>query len=374
MLHNDIPTLTQIEQLATAEGSWKVSIYVESGELPQQGEIARIALKDGIRAAIDQLESLGATARECAAIREHLEEVEGDTGFWTVQSRSLAVFADETRALTLRLPNHLAPTLSVGSRFHVAPLLRSVSFPQAAFVLALSSNEVHLLAISPTEEPRRVEAADLPRNFDDAVHRHFHAGQTTAGKMQGEEGQKTRLRQFARIVDRGVRSAIGNTSLPLLLAAAEPLDSIFRDVSSLPQLAPQKLPGNPDTTSDRELAESARKALDEIYAGEIADFVGEVAQRADSGRAATDLSDIAHAAAFGAIQTLVFDMDALVAGTVDASTGEVTLLEQPSVVTTNVIDDIVRLALASQSRIIAVRAAEVPGGGPAAALLRYAIT
>lgn len=373
MLHNDIPTKAQVERLASAEGGWKVSMYVESGVLPQQGELARIALKDFTRDALEQLESLGATNREIAAIREHLEDIEDDATFWTVQSRSLAVFATEERAQTFRLPNHLAPSLSVGKRFHVTPLVRSISFPQACYVLALSSNDVHLLAIDPSEEPRRVDAADIPKDFEHAVHSHFHAGQTTAGRMQGEEGQKTRLRQFARIVDRGVRAAIGNSSLPLFLASAEPLDSIFRDVSSLPQLAPQKLLGNPDTHGDRDLADMARSALDEVYAAEVADFGAQLAQRSASGRSATDLSDIGRAAAFGAIQTLIYDMDASVSGTVDAGTGEVALTDGGKDGETNVLDDVVRLALASDSRIIAVRAAEVPGGGAAAALLRYAV-
>lgn len=373
MLHNDIPTRAQVEQLASAEGGWRVSIYLESGELPQQGELARIALKDQTRAAVEHLESLGAPAREISAIRDHLEDLEADATFWTVQSRSLAVFVNAERAHTFRLPNHLAPSLSVGTRFHVTPLLRSISFPQAGYVLALSSNDVHLLAITPSEEPRRVESADIPKDFDHAVRSHFHQGQTTAGRMQGEEGQKTRLRQFARIVDRGVRNAIGSSSLPLFLAAAEPLESMFREVSSLPQLATQKLVGNPDTHSDQALADMARTALDEVYAAEVAGFASQLAQRSDSGRGATDLSDIARAAAFGAIQTLVYDMDATVAGSVDSATGEVSFSADASSGDSNILDDLVRLALASDSRIVAVRAAEVPGGGPAAALLRYAV-
>lgn len=373
MLHNDIPTKGQIEQLASAEGGWRVSIYIESGVLPQQGELARIALKDQIRSAVDRLEALGAPAREVSAIREHLEDIEGDASYWTVQSRSLAVFATAVSAQAFRLPNHLAPSLSVGTRFHVTPLLRSISFPQACYVLALSSNDVCLLAITATEEPRRVASSDLPEDFEHAVRTHFHAGQTAAGRMQGEEGQKTRLRQFARLVDRGVRAAIGSTSLPLFLAAAEPLDSIFRDLSTLPQLAAQKLPGNPDTHSDADFADMARAALDEIYAAEVAAFGTQLAQRADSGRSATDISDIARAAALGAIQTLIYDMDASLGGSVDASTGEVTFANTHDQGDANVLDDVVRLALASDSRIIAVRAAEVPGGGQAAALLRYAV-
>lgn len=371
MLHNDIPTKAQVEQLANVEGGWRVSIYVEAGVLAQQGELARIALKDQTRQAVELLEAAGATNREIAPIREHLEDIEEDASFWNFQSRSLAVFASEEGAVTFRLPNHLAPGLTVGTRYHVKPLLRTLSFPQACYVLALSSNDVHLLAITPDDEPRKIESDEIPRDFEHAVHRHFHAGQSTPGRMQGEEGEKTRLRQFARIVDRGVRLALGSSNLPLFLAAAEPLESMFRGVSTLPNLATQSIPGNPEVITDQELGKIARGLLDEVYAEEIAEVGNLLAERANSGRAATDLSDIARAAAFGAIHTLVFDMDVVVPGSVDPISGEVTFAEGDGPV--GVLEDIVRLALASDSRIIAVRAGEVPGGKEAAAILRYAV-
>lgn len=44
-------------------------------------------------------------------------------------------------------------------------------------------------------------------------------------------------------------------------------------------------------------------------------------QRAGDGRATTDISDTARAATFGAVETLLVDIDTVVHGTVDEKTG-----------------------------------------------------
>lgn len=371
MLHNDIPTLAQVEALANAQGGWRVSLYLTSGVTAQEAEIARIALKDETKAAVTELEAAGVTAREVAAIREHLDDIIDDAAFWAAQSRSLAVFVDAERAVTFRLPNRLTPHVAVADRYLVKPLLRALSFPQAAHVLTLSQTDIRLLAITPDDKPRRVDASDLPEDFEAAVRHHFHAGQTVAGRMQGEEGEKTRLRQFARIVDRGVRAAIGGSQLPVILAASEPLDGIFRSVSTLPQLAEQGIPGNPESHTDAQLGDAAREILDGLYAAELTNIAAAVSANSSAGKSATDLSELAHAAAFGAIDTLVVDMDATHPGSVNDATGDVTFADGDAAL--GVVDDIVRLALASGARVIAVRAGEVPGGGEAAAILRYAV-
>lgn len=45
---------------------------------------------------------------------------------------------------TFRLPNDLTPLLVVSDRLYLKPLFRPVTFPHAAFVLALSENAVRL--------------------------------------------------------------------------------------------------------------------------------------------------------------------------------------------------------------------------------------
>ena len=58
---------------------------------------------------------------------------------------------------TFRLANRLVSTVEVGDRYYVKPLLRAVTFPQAAFVLALAAGGVRLVEILP-EGPSSLSA------------------------------------------------------------------------------------------------------------------------------------------------------------------------------------------------------------------------
>jgi release factor family 8 len=80
-------------------------------------------------------------------------------------------------------------------------------------------------------------------------------------RIQGSEGQKLRLRQYARRVEEALRPILSGLDLPLILAGTEPLTSIFRSVSAYPHLAPAVIAGNPDTKTDGELAEAGRGVL-----------------------------------------------------------------------------------------------------------------
>jgi hypothetical protein len=86
-----------------------------------------------------------------------------------------------------------------------------------------------------------------------------------------------------------------------------------------------------------------------------------------------DLSDVAHAAARGAIDVLLVDSDTLVSGTFDEATGRITLTDEPSKDDYGVIDADAIHALATGSRVMAMRQAHIPDGQHAAAILRYAL-
>jgi hypothetical protein len=121
------------------------------------------------------------------------------------------------------------------------------------------------------------------------------------------------------------------------------------------------------------LAADSRAVLDRIHAAEIAGFAETFALRSNQGRATTDIAQAARAATFGAIDSMIVDIDITVPGTVDDETGAVTLDAENDATNYGVVDEIVSRALKSGARIIAARKGEVPGDGALAAVLRYPV-
>jgi hypothetical protein len=186
-------------------------------------------------------------------------------------------------------------------------------------------------------------------------------------------GENALLTRYARSVDEALRPVLSGHEQPLIVAAAEPLASVYRSVSSYPHTAAHVIVGSADHTPDHVLAAEARGVLDGIYAGELAALASLYAERENQGRATTDVALAARAATFGAIDTLVVDIDVVVPGTVDDETGQVTFAETDDAVAYGVVDEIVSRALKSGARVVSARSAEVPGNGALAAILRYAI-
>jgi stalled ribosome rescue protein Dom34 len=160
--------------------------------------------------------------------------------------------------------------------------------------------------------------------------------------------------------------------VPLILAAAEPIDSIYRSLNTYPGLASPGITGNPESIADAELVERARVVLDELYAAELREVSELYGRRGSQGRAAADVVDVARAATIGAVDTVLVDIDDVVAGQVDDETGAVTFADEDDAVAYGVVDEIARRVWLSGGRVLAVRRDEVPGGGPVAAILRYA--
>ena len=378
MLHTDIPTRDDVDALAAVREHPCVSIYLSTTPLPKDADMARVELKNQVSEAVQQLRAADTDRHLIEQQEEILVDLIEDVDFWRLLSYSLAIFATPTTVRTFRLPNRLSTALEVSDRFYLKPLLRAVTFPQAAFVLALAQNSVRLLEISAESPVYAVSVPGLPNDVADAVGLPSINGRTQdshimGGRIQGGEGQKVRMRQYARAIDRALRPVLSGLDLPLILAAAEPLAGIYRSVNSYPNLTDAIIGGNPEETPDEDLGRAARGILDELYAAELDELVDRMASRAAHGRAVTDLSDVARAATYGAVETLFVDIDQSVPGLVDEETGAVTLSDSEDAVSYGVVDEILRRALLSGAEIFAVRADDMPGGGAVAAGVRFVV-
>jgi hypothetical protein len=367
-VHTDIPTRADVEQLLSVRDAACVSIYLPTAP-EERGERDRLEFKRLAGEALDQL----AEHDSVDDLRDVLEDLAEDDAFWARQAHSLAVFATPSVARTFQVANRLSPTVEVSDRFHVKPLLRSSTFPQAAFVLALSQNGARLVEVSPDAPPAEVSVPGMPSDAASAVGKASIADRSPDRRVQGSEGQKLRLRQYARRVEEALRPTLAGLDLPLIVAGTEPLASIFASVSTYPHLAPAVIPGNPDPKTDGELAEASRGVLDELYADQLGELRTLYEQRVPQGRASDDLAAIARAATFGAVDTAFVDIDETVPGFVAETDGALTLDESHDAVNYGVVDEIARRVLLARGRVLAVRREDIPGEGPAAAILRYPV-
>jgi hypothetical protein len=372
MLHIDVPTMDEIRALNVARDAASVTMYLETTPLTQKSDEARITLSNLLRDALAQLEANGADRRTLEGIRTQVEDLEEDPDFWRYQAHAKALFVTPNAIRTWRLPNRISSSLHVSDRFHLKPLLRSVTFPHEALVLCLSENAVRLVEVTPDLAPRDVTVPGLPSDAASAVGRPSVNDRSPRGRLQGSEGQKVLLLQYVRRVQESLRPLLAGSRIPLVLAATEPLNSLYRTTNSYPGLTPQGIQTSPDRVPNHEIAAQARTILDQVHDASVAAVREMWAARVDQRRATSELSTIARAATFGAVDTLLVDMNDDAQGTIDEETGALTLASTASASSYGIVDEIAGRALASGARVLAVRSSDMPDGQPIAAILRYA--
>ncbi|MFF1633909.1 hypothetical protein [Leifsonia sp. NPDC058248] len=374
MEYKDIPTKADIESIAAFREPGCVSIYLPTGTLPSEADRARIELKNHLARAAAKLEEEGIPRNRIATIQREGEIILEDRDFWRYQSRSLVVFLDGEVAELFRLPNRLSSSCDVADRFHIKPLLRSVTFPQTALILALAGNSVRLIHVTPDEPAAEIQVEGLPKGIAAAVGETGGVGRGDEERLNGKgELQKSRMLEYVQAIDRALRPLLANTTEPLIVAGAEPLNGIFRGATKYPHVVDESLTGNPEEKRDEELAAAARLILDKLYAAKVDDLKEAFGARVAAGSATTDLSDIARSATFGAVEALIVDIDQRVPGTIDEESGAITFDTEDDGSNYGVVDEIIRRSLASKARIYALRTEDVPGGGPAAASMRFAV-
>jgi hypothetical protein len=362
MLYLDIPTADDLSDLANWRGDMGVSLFLPTTPVTLETDADRILLKNLAKEAIDQLEAADADKRRVGPLAEELDDLIDDDDFWRYQAHGLAIYATPDNLRTFRVPNALEPMVKVSDRFHLKPLLRSLNFSNAGFVLALADGSVRLVEVSKDLPASTVAVSGMPTDAASSVGKASIATRSYSGRIGGEEGKKVRLRQYARHVDAALRGLLAGSTVPLVLASVESLGAIYRSVNTYPHLATQGIEGNPERLSDAELASAAREILDGLYQAEIADWQALYRTRLHEDRATT----------YGAVSSLLVDMDQAVHGTVDEADGSVTLADSAGAETYGVADEVARRVLASGGEVLAVRADEMPEPGkPVAAILRY---
>jgi hypothetical protein len=328
-----------------------------------------------------------------AALRERVERLSrfawrllGEDAYWQHLDLGLALFLAPEFERAYRLPVRFRERWAIGPRFVIAPLLGALAGPSRFLVLALSVGEVRLLEVS-REGVRRLRPAGLPADMDSALGLvQFYSGlqaHTAAPAGPGrrplifhghgdadEERFERDLESYFRLVAQTLRAAV-TADAPLVVAAVEPYLPILRRAAGNALPVAALIPGNAESRSDAELAEEGRRLLAGTAGDRYRRELERLRELGDRGRIEVEASGVVAAAFEGRVDTLFFDAERSLWGGFDEGSRGIDLHADRLPGDVDLVDATVSRTLAQRGSALAVPSAEMPAGGPLAAILRY---
>lgn len=377
-----IDTIRQedVRELSMLEGRC-VSIYIPTAATGRERLSGPVRLKNQVDRAHEMLVEQGMRSTLAIDLLKPISDLVADEKFWVHQSSGLAFFVADGFFKAFRLRIDVPELAIVGPTFHIRPLLSCMD-DEEVLILALDGKETRLVKVA-GDNVTLVELPDMPHSIAEALgdeysekQRQMHSvgprgqgGSVTHGAGDRGADVKDRDLRFSQAVDNVITKNLNGAKTPLILAADEPILSIYRKSSHYPALLPDVIEGNPRRSSLREIAQLAAP----IIAARKQDHINELLSRFEAARprltSETSIDQILSLANEGRIDILFTDPNALKWGVVSDDGRPIMAPEQASG-TEDLINRAAIATLKSRGTVIEAAPPEVGETG-AAALLRY---
>lgn len=367
----DIPAIDDLLKLSEERGPACVSIYIPTSPVTQQSQSSKIELRNALAEVERKCREKGLSVQEIAAIAAPLRALVDDEELWRYQSNSLAVFATGSTVRTFRIGAAVETEVVVNDRFRLGQLLQAVTFPQQAYVLALSEKTARLIELG-VGSPRTLDVDGLPPDTS-VLGRLEVADKAAMPRPQGTTGGRVEQQKYCRLAQDAVLPIVSQNASPLVLAAPEPIGPAYQSINTYAHFAPEVIEGNFDEASNEQLAGKAEPILEHMRNAELERWRDDFAQFENQGRATTDIAETARAALYGAIESLMIDPCAQVYGRLAEEDGSVQFGDATTGGNYSLIDEIATRVLHSSGRVLAVPSSAVPNGSPVAAILRFGV-
>ncbi|MFW6154765.1 MAG: hypothetical protein ACOC95_06070 [Planctomycetota bacterium] len=348
-----------------------------------------IRLKDLLAKAQQQLIDLGVRPAEADQRIGLIRRSVANGHFWRTNLDGLGIFLGDGNPQFLRVPFYTPEIASVCNHFYIKPLLGAPQQNNRFYILAISENTVRLFSAGRYE----FEAMDLapgPRNFHEyqvaadiePQHIEFHSGAaahaTAANRPtmfhgQGARGDfdKVRLAEYCRLVDEEVTTTLRGREAPLLLAAAEPLGTIYRQNTHYTPLSDRIIAGNPDAADPAALHRQAVEVMTDEFLRPIRSAQSRYHRAMAGGLASNDIEGILRAACANAIDVLLVTSQRQLWGRFDHEQGTLEQRDDQQCGDEDLLNLAAVLARRGGADVYAVEQRHMPGDSLAAAILRF---
>jgi hypothetical protein len=352
-----------------------------------------IRLKNLLRTAEELLVERGARKSEIDLLLEPLRGLLEDHDFWQHQSEGLAVFRAPDLLRAYRLPLPFAELVVVEARFHLKPLFPLFDGDGRFYVLALSMNEVRLLAgtrwtIHEVDLGNRVPGSLVEAVGEKLGQKPLHwslAGPGARGRegmiagapaFHGhgatEDDTKASIDVFFHRVDRGLQELPIDRKAPLVVAGVDYLLPLYRAASEHPNLVEEGILGNPDEKRPEELHAAAWRLVEPLFLETRRRAAERYGELAGTGRASSQLEEVVGAAHDGRVESLFAAEGVRCWGSWDPENRAVHLDDKQTAASQDLLDLAAVQSFLHGGEVFAVPAEEMPEPGrPLAATFRW---
>lgn len=312
---HDPITTTDLKNLAAVEHSMCVSVYLPTHASAPESHQDPVRLRNLLDEAESRLLEQDHRRPEVEAVLRPARAMIGDDFFWTHQSEGLAVFLRDGSLEKYRLPAAFEPTVEIARQFLVTPIIWLLKPRREFYLIAVSQNSCRLFRGSQFEV-EEVESDDLPKDLSSALgwwreqHLSFHSqprSQSDAAIFHGheEDDKSIDLTAYLRKVAQPLKPMLHNQAAPLLFAGVEEMFPIFRDVFGKKGLIEERITGNPDHMSDKQLHQRAWPIVEQYIAKQSAQVWQDYHAARKQDQATNDLHVILPACRDGLVETLL---------------------------------------------------------------------
>lgn len=370
-----------LRALLNQTGQWCLSIYLPTHRTGPEMRQDPIRFKNLLRAAEDQLLTLGLAEEVAQKSLRPLHQLLADESFWQHQTEGLAVFLDQESLRYYHLPIE-PPTLSlVTERFHLKPMLRALSSAGQFYLLTLSQKQARLFT-GTRYELHELNAPDWPLSLAETLGEEEFQPQLQArslgrqGSAQHGHGEASaaaqdRALRFFRQVDARVREQLKHEQAPLVLAGVEYLLPIYRAANTYSHLLPDGISGNPDRMTTADLLQQAWALVHPHHLQSREQAATQYQQLRGTGRTTNRVSEAVTFAAQGRIGTLFVPVGVHRWGSFDAAEYKLEMHDEAQPGDEDLLDLAALQTLAHGGTVYVVQPDQMPDGAMAAALLRY---
>lgn len=378
----DSLTRQDLDTLINVQGEWCVSMFMPTARTGTEVQQNTIRFRNLLRQAEERLAQLNVRVPDINTLLAPAQGLLDDPAVWRNMSDGLAVFVGTDQLDWFRLPITFNELVVVERNFHVKPVLPLLSGDGQFYVLALSQDQIRLLAGS-RDSVAEVDLEGVPESLAaalqyDAPQRQLRAvggsgGGTVYHGAGGAEEEKLDILRYFQKVDRGLRDLLADKNPPLVLAGVDYLLPIYHEANTYPHLLAEGLTGNPQTLSAKELHQRAWAVVKPYFEGAQAEqkaLYAELAGR-DDPRAVNSVKTIVQAAHEGRIATLFVAFGEHQWGVYRAHSHNVHVHPTRQPGDQDLLDIAAAQTFAAGGTVFVVDHDQIPGGKAMAAIFRY---